>query len=878
MSKKAGRIKTRGDAQAPHVERAELERLLALNSPDPHAILGAHPAARGVVVRALRPDAERVELIVEGEGPRAMSKSHPAGFFEILLEDRAQLFPYLLRVYYPGGSVFTMRDPYAFMPTLGTFDEHLFGEGRHWRLYEKLGAHVRELGSVRGVSFAVWAPGADGLSVVGDFNNWDGRLHQMRRLGVSGVWEIFVPDIGPGALYKYEIHRRGFAPFLKADPYALFSEVPPATSSVVFEPAFQFTDNEWMERRAREDHLRRPLNIYEVHLGSWRRVTEEDGRSLKYRETAPALADYCVEMGFTHVEFLPLKGYPYGGSWGYQVANYYSPTARYGNPDDFRFLVNHLHSRGVGVIMDWVPAHFPKDAWALGRFDGSALYEHADPRLGEHPDWGTYIFNYGRNEVRNFLIANALFWLRECHVDGLRVDAVASMLYLDYSRDAGQWLPNRHGGRENLEAIDFIRELNAVVHHEQPGALMIAEESTSWPLVTKGADQGGLGFDFKWNMGWMHDTIEYFKRDPFVRRYFHNNITFGLTYAWSENFILPFSHDEVVHMKGSMLNKMHGSPQQKFANLRALYAYMWAHPGKKLLFMGGEVGQWREWSEERSLDWHLVEDGGGHAGVKTLVRDLNRILRERPALYELDVEPRGFRWIDVDNALENVVAFMRLSNDGGALICVCNFSAAPRPGYRFGLPEKGTFRLLLNTDSSYYAGGDALTIDSVEAVEQPRHNLPFSAAVDLPPLTTLWFELSKRETVAERSSLGRNTTSADAAATASEAAAPTEAASAPHVEHAAPEREARERKREVRKKAGDAASPSRDAASPLRDEASALGDEAAPGKEHPKTGVDGPGKKKLRRRETEETKLAAGKSTKKPAKRAPKRSPRNKSE
>jgi 1,4-alpha-glucan branching enzyme len=763
MSNKPGQSKARGAAAAP---RAEVERILSLTSPDPHALLGAHPTPRGAVVRAFRPEAERVELIVEGESPREMARTHPAGLFELLLEGRSQLFPYLLRVFYPGGNVFTMRDPYAFLPTLGTFDEHLFGEGRHWRLYEKLGAHVRDLGGVRGVSFAVWAPNADGLSVVGDFNNWDGRLHQMRRLGASGVWEIFVPDIGPGALYKYEIHRRGALPFLKADPYALYTEVPPATSSIVFEPTYQFTDGEWMGRRAREDHLRSPLNIYEVHLGSWRRIPEENNRSLTYRETAPALADYCLEMGFTHVEFLPLKGYPYSGSWGYQVANYYAPTARFGNPDDFRFLVDYLHGRGVGVIMDWVPAHFPKDAWALGRFDGSALYEHADPRLGEHPDWGTFIFNYGRNEVRNFLIANALFWLRECHVDGLRVDAVASMLYLDYSRSAGRWVPNRYGGRENLEAIEFIRELNEVVHQEQPGAMMIAEESTSWPLVTKGADQGGLGFDFKWNMGWMHDTIEYFKRDPVVRRYFHNNLTFGLTYAWSENFILPFSHDEVVHMKGSMLNKQFGTRGQKFANLRALYGYMWAHPGKKLLFMGGEIAQWREWSEERSLDWHLLEEEE-HGGVRTLVRDLNRILRERPALYELDVEPRGFRWIDVDNALENVVAFMRFSRAGDTLVCVCNFSAAPRHGYRFGLPERGTYRLVLNTDSSYYAGGNALRIDSVEAQEQPWHYLPFSAAVDLPPLTTLWFVAPKEG--AEDNSVSNDSTVAFPAGASSEA-------------------------------------------------------------------------------------------------------------
>jgi 1,4-alpha-glucan branching enzyme len=757
MSNKPGQSRTQGVT----VSRAEVERLLALNSPDPHAVLGAHPTPRGVVIRALRPEAARVEVVPEGEGPREMNRVHTAGLFELLLEGRTQLFPYQLRVHYPDGNAFTLRDPYAFLPTLGSFDEHLFGEGRHWQVYEKLGAHVRDLGGVRGVSFAVWAPHADGLSVVGDFNNWDGRLHQMRRLGVSGVWELFVPDLQPGAAYKYEIHRRGAPAFLKADPYALYAEVPPATNSIVFEPTYQFTDDEWMSRRASADRYRSPLTVYEVHLGSWRRVVEDGNRPLTYRETAPALADYCLELGFTHVEFLPLKGFPYGGSWGYQVANYYAPTARFGNPDDFRFLVDYLHKRGLGVIMDWVPAHFPKDAWALGRFDGSALYEHEHPLLGEHPDWGTYIFNYGRNEVRNFLIANALFWLKECHVDGLRVDAVASMLYLDYSRSAGRWIPNRYGGRENLEALDFIRELNSVVHHEHPGALMIAEESTSWPLVTKGADQGGLGFDFKWNMGWMHDTLEYFKRDPFVRRYFHNNITFGLTYAWSENFILPFSHDEVVHMKGSMVNKMPGTRPQKFANLRALYAYMWAHPGKKLLFMGGELGQWREWNYEQSLDWHLLDEDE-HRGLSQLVRDLNRILAERPALYELDVEPRGFRWLDVDNALENVVAFMRFASDGSALVCVCNFSAVPRPGYRFGLPEPGTFRLVLNTDSAYYAGTNSVNAGSVEAEEQPWQHQPYSASVDLPPLAALWFVSPPKEDPDEPSATRPSPTTQDA--------------------------------------------------------------------------------------------------------------------
>jgi len=753
-SKRAGR----GSAAAgyPTVPLSAVERLLSLNAQDPHSLLGAHHVPGGVVVRAFRPDAERVELLAEGEGERRFHRSHPAGFFELLLPGRERLFPYLLRVTYAGGS-YTLRDPYAFLPTFGTLDEHLFNEGRHWRIYEKMGAHVRDLGGVRGVSFAVWAPAAAGVSVVGDFNNWDGRLHQMRKLGVSNVWEIFVPDLGPGAVYKYEIHRRGQLPFLKADPYALYAEVPPATSSVVFEPRYEFTDRGWMERRAAQDHYRRPLNIYEAHLGSWRRVTEEQNRSMTYRETAPALADYCLEMGFTHVEFLPLKGHPYGGSWGYQVANYYAPTARYGDPDDFRFLVDHLHNRGLGVIMDWVPAHFPKDAWALGRFDGTALYEHLDPRLGEHPEWGTFIFNYGRNEVRNFLIANALFWLRECHVDGLRVDAVASMLYLDYSRSEGRWVPNKYGGRENLEAVAFIRELNEVVHREQPGVLMIAEESTSWPLVTKGTGEGGLGFDFKWNMGWMHDTLKYFERDPFVRRYFHNNLTFGLTYAWSENFVLPFSHDEVVHMKGSMLNKMHGGRAQKFANLRALYAYMWAHPGKKLLFMGGELGQWREWSEERSLDWHLLDEAE-HGGVRALVGDLNRLLTERPALYEADVEPRGFQWLDVDNALENVVAFLRLAPyTGDRLVCVCNFSAVARPGYRLPLPAAGTYRLVLNTDAPVYAGTDAPATASLAAEEQPLRGFPFSAALDLPPLTTLWFlappaEVERRE--AERVEAG----------------------------------------------------------------------------------------------------------------------------
>src|SRR6185436_15139903 len=547
-----------------------------------------------------------------------------AGVFEVSIPGLSVVPTYRLRILRHDDQTITTRDPYSFLPTIGDVDLHLFGEGRHEEIYRKLGAHLLSVNRVKGVSFAVWAPQAAGVSAVGDFNSWDGRFHQMRRLGSSGVWELFVPDLDEGSLYKFEIRTRKGLPFVKADPYAQYTEVPPNTSSIVYESKFKFRDARWSKQRSGRQHFRQPLSIYEVHFGSWRRKIEEDNRPFSYREMADPLANYVSEMGFTHVEFLPLKEHPYGPSWGYQVSYYYAPSARYGTPDDFRYLIDYLHQRGIGVIMDWVPAHFPKDAWALGRFDGSALYEHLDPRKGEHPDWGTYIFNYGRNEVRNFLLANALYWFREFHVDGLRVDAVASMLYLDYSRKEGEWVPNKFGGRENLEAISFLKELNEVTHRNCPGAMMIAEESTAWPSVSHPVYAGGLGFDFKWNMGWMHDTLKYFQTDPLFRAGNHNSLTFGLIYAWSENFILPFSHDEVVHMKGSLLNKMPGTTAQKFANLRALYAYMWAHPGKKLLFMGGELGQWREWTETESLDWHLIEDAL-HNGVQKLIRDLNRV-------------------------------------------------------------------------------------------------------------------------------------------------------------------------------------------------------------------------------------------------------------
>jgi 1,4-alpha-glucan branching enzyme len=627
---------------------------------------------------------------------------------------------------------------------LGELDLHLFAEGKHERIYEKLGAHSITHEGTRGVAFAVWAPNAHRVSVVGNFNSWDSGKHRMKAIADSGVWELFIPGLKAGEMYKYAIDSR-IGEIFKADPYASMMEVPPETSSIVYQSRYKFRDRVWMKNRANRKAWREPLSIYEVHLGSWRRITEPENRPLTYREIAPLLADYATENGFSHVEFLPLKEHPYGPSWGYQVSAYYAPSARYGTPDDFRFLVDHLHQQGVGVIMDWVPAHFPKDAFALARFDGTALYEHEDPRKGEHPDWGTYIFNYGRNEVRNFLIANALYWLREFHLDGLRVDAVASMLYLDYSRKEGEWIPNEFGGRENLEAISLLKELNEATHRECPGALMIAEESTAWPQVSHPVYAGGLGFDFKWNMGWMHDTLKYFQTDPLFRGGNHNALTFGLLYAWSENFILPFSHDEVVHMKGALLNKMPGDEWQKFATLRALYAYMWAHPGKKLLFMGGEFGQWREWNETESLDWHLL-DQPVHQGVLRLIHDLNQLYAKHAALWESDTDASGFSWIEVDNAAENIIAFRRIApSTGTEIIFVGNFSPLVREGHRIGLPRKGTYKQILNTDHENYCGGGFGVVKSMKAEKVPWHGMDYSVAITLPPLASMWFEAPTRK-------------------------------------------------------------------------------------------------------------------------------------
>ena len=704
---------------------------------NPHSLLGAHPQNGTIVVRAFRPDAESVKVRVEGAEPVELERAHPAGLFEGKVDGAELPLRYRLEVSYAEGATLVVDDPYAFPPTLGELDLHLASEGRHERIYERLGAHVREVDGVVGTSFAVWAPAARSVSVVGDFNLWDGRLHPMRSLGSSGIWELFVPSLADGDHYKYEIRTQTAEVRLKTDPLAFATEVPPKDASIVYRPTYEWGDDQWLEKRRDADALAKPVSIYELHLGSWRRHVQ-DNSPLSYTELADELADYATDLGFTHVELLPVMEHPFSGSWGYQVTGYFAPTSRFGEPDDFRAFVDRLHQRGLGVILDWVPAHFPRDDWALARFDGTALYEHEDPRRGFHPDWGTLVFNYGRNEVRNFLLANALFWLREYHADGIRVDAVASMLYLDYSREEGQWVPNEFGGNEDLDAVRFLTELNELVHGREPGTLSVAEESTAWPGVSRPTYLGGLGFGFKWNMGWMHDTLDYFQRDPVHRSYHHHQLTFALVYAFSENFVLPLSHDEVVHGKGSLLSKMPGDRWQKFANLRSLYGYMWAHPGKKLLFMGGEIGQETEWSEERSLDWHLLEQAA-HAGVQSLVRDLNRVYRSRPALWEVDCEPSGFQWLEPNDASKNVLAFARRSADrSDVVVCVCNLSPLPRDSYRLGMPRAGRWVEALNTDSTYYGGSDVGNLGGVVAEEHSWHDQPYSAEVTLPPLGVLW--------------------------------------------------------------------------------------------------------------------------------------------
>ena len=706
---------------------------------DPFAVLGPHPVKGGVVVRTFQPQSRAVWLLTDG-GEVAMEKVHADGLFAIRVNILSS--DYRLRLERHDGGVEVIEDPYRFAALLGDLDVHLLAEGTHLRTFEKLGAQVRAVEGVDGVHFAVWAPNADRVSVVGDFNCWDGRCHSMRLRHDAGLWEIFIPGLGHGAVYKYEIVGRGgiLLP-LKADPYGHFAEVPPKTASVVWElDRRDWRDGEWMAAQGSRNDRHAPMSIYEVHLGSWKRVPEDGNRPLSYLEMADQLADYVADLGFTHVEFLPVHEHPFGGSWGYQPVGLFAPTSRYGNPEAFRTLVERLHQRGIGVIIDWVAGHFPNDPHGLHYFDGTHLYEHEDPRLGIHKDWNTQIYNYGRNEVQNYLYANALYWLEQYHVDGLRVDAVASMLYLDYSREPGEWIPNRHGGNENLEAIDFLRRMNQVVYAEHPGAVTIAEESTAWPMVSRPVHLGGLGFGYKWNMGWMHDTLNYFSKDPIHRRYHHDSLTFAQLYAYHENFVLPLSHDEVVHGKGSIFGRMPGDPWQRFANLRAYYGFMWTQPGKKLLFMGCEFGQEKEWNEDSSLDWHLLGDPR-HEGVRRLVRDLNRLYRTEPALHQLDNEPAGFAWIDCCDRDNSVLSWLRRGSDSGeTVVVVGNYTPVVRDSYRIGVPAPGFYRELLNTDSEWYGGSNIHNSGGVEAEEVPWHGLGWSVRLRLPPLATCVFK------------------------------------------------------------------------------------------------------------------------------------------
>ncbi|XAS64599.1 1,4-alpha-glucan branching enzyme [Micrococcaceae bacterium Sec5.8] len=719
------------------VDADTLARVAAGEHHAPHSILGAHLDDNGhVTVRTVKHLAEAVS-VVTAAGTFPMTHES-GGIWVAVLEpaNEGHVPDYRLEVTYEGQEPEPADDPYRYLPTVGELDLHLIGEGRHERLWDVLGAHVQHykssLGDVDGVSFAVWAPNAQSVRVKGDFNGWNGQQHSMRSLGSSGVWEVFIPGVAAGARYKFEVRTKHGNWLEKADPLAYGTEVPPLTASRVVESAYAFKDAEWMESRAGRDPHNSPMSVYEVHLGSWR-------VGLSYRELAKELVEYVKWLGFTHVEFMPVAEHPFGGSWGYQVTSYFAPTSRFGHPDEFRHLVDELHQAGIGVLLDWVPAHFPKDEWALARFDGEALYEHSDPHLGEHPDWGTLIFDYGRSEVRNFLVANALYWLDEFHIDGLRVDAVASMLYLDYSREEGQWKPNRFGGRENLEAISFLQEVNATVYKTHPGAVMIAEESTAFPGVTAPTSQGGLGFGIKWNMGWMHDSLKYLAEEPFNRRWHHGTVTFSMVYHYTENFLLPISHDEVVHGKGSMLRKMPGDRWQQLANLRAFLGYQWAHPGKQLIFMGTEFGQESEWSEQYGLDWWLAENPA-HRGMQLLTKDLNELYSSTPALYEQDNDPAGFQWINGGDANRNVLTFIRRDAAGNPLVCAFNFSGAPHADFQLGVPAAGEWREVLNTDADTYGGSGVLNAGALTAADVAIDSQPATLTVTLPPLGAAYFK------------------------------------------------------------------------------------------------------------------------------------------
>ncbi len=709
---------------------------------NPFEILGPHTIESGghqlVAVRAYLPDSEQAWVVEPNQGPsRAMRRIHPSGLYEAILPRDTQVSGqhYQLRVSDARGNQKIMHDPYAFPPLLSDYDLHLIGEGRHWQSYDLLGAHHREIDGVKGVNFAVWAPNGTAVSIVGDFNDWDGRRHPMRKLIPSGVWELFVPDLPEGTLYKYQIKHHGHVSE-RSDPCGFAAELPPRTASIVTDLSrHQWQDDEWMARRAEQHNgLDCPISVYEVHLGSWQRDPNHEHGWYNYRELAHQLVKYCHEMGYTHLELMPISEHPFTGSWGYQTVGYFAATSRYGTPEDLMYFVDYCHQNGIGVIIDWVPAHFPRDGHGLRQFDGTALYEHCDPRQGEHPDWGTLIFNYDRNEVRNFLLSNALFWLDKYHIDGLRVDAVASMLYLDYSRKEGEWIPNEFGGRENLGAISMLKEFNEQTHLQYPGVLTIAEESTAFTGVSKPTYLGGLGFSLKWNMGWMNDTLDYMSKEPIHRQYHHDELTFSLIYAFTENFTLPLSHDEVVHGKRSLLDQMPGDLWQKFANLRLLYCYMWCHPGKKLLFMGGDIAQWNEWNCDEDLQWDLLE-WDTHQGIKKLVADLNHLYRREPSLYEVDFDPAGFEWVDCHNYQDSTLAFLRRAKDpSDYVISACNFTPVPRQGFRLGVPELGQYDEVLNSDSSFYGGSNLGNGTGLVAEEFPAHGRPYSVELNLPPL------------------------------------------------------------------------------------------------------------------------------------------------
>ena len=726
----------------------QLERLIQGRHWDPLAILGPHPInqveSSAVAIRCFLPEAKEAALLLSESGrpPLPMTRLHEAGLFEAIVPGPLGAAPYRLLITDQAGQTLERHDPYAFSPLLTDFELHLFAEGSFFKAYDTMGAHLRTVQGIHGVHFVIWAPNAARVSVVGDFNQWDGRRHPMTNRRATGLWELFIPELQEGALYKYEIKSRHHdAPFLKADPYAVASELRPKTASIVRAlTPYRWNDQSWMEARAQQDPLASPLSIYEAHLGSWMRIPEEGNRWLTYSELAEKLIPYVKNMGYTHVELLPITEHPFDGSWGYQATGYFAATRRHGSPEDFMAFIDAAHQAEIGVLIDWTPAHFPDDPHGLFQFDGTHLYDHADPRLGYHPDWHSRIFNYDRVEVRNFLLNSGLFWLDRYHIDGLRVDAVASMLYLDYGRKEGEWIPNRFGGRENLGAVTLLKDLNVLIHRDFPGAMTIAEESTSWPGVSRPTYTGGLGFTFKWNMGWMHDLLEYFGRDPVHRPFHQDQLTFGLLYAFNENFVLVLSHDEVVHGKRSLLDKMPGDEWQRCATLRALYGFMYGHPGKKMLFMGGEFGQWREWNHDASLEWHLC-DLDQHAGLQRYVRDLNWLYRREPALHELDHDWTGFQWIDFRDAAHSVFAFLRKAkNQDDHIVCLCNFTPVPRHDYRVGVPKAGYYRELLNSDASAYGGSNLGNRGGLQASDVPSHDMPHSLTITLPPLSVLFLK------------------------------------------------------------------------------------------------------------------------------------------